>query len=249
MQKTTIQILGSSHISAIWVAINERNKFDLKNDYALKSLMDFRNDSRIIEPIIGGFENYYLNNELRSWLLSLNQIDRLVLSISGSDYLPFCIANSEPLFDIILPNHPHLPKIENAQLIPYQEMKKKLRQYIRHVVLGIKVIKDIVPVPIFYLESPPPIEDNNYLLKNPGWASHMIDKSGLSFPALRLKLWQLHSEIVKEMCDQVGVTFLSVPRQCLNEQGFLNEMAFFDDLMHANSWYGNEILNQLEADL
>lgn len=245
--KKNVLLLGSSHIGSMAMAQSEMDCSSLKSTYAFKFIMDFRKDSRIVEPIAGDFENASLNKELEEYLSSLSGVDAIVLSISGSDYLPLCISMPPQLFDFILPDEQELPLLPGAALIPYAEVKEKLRRDIRHVIMGLKLIRSKTSIPVFYIESPPPIEDNDHIVRNAGWAAPAIDKFGPSPALLRYKFWRLHSNIVKEACQESGTPFLDLPRSLLNENGFLPSEAFLNDLMHANKRFGSLLLNYIDS--
>ncbi|MFC5355653.1 tetratricopeptide repeat protein [Azospirillum himalayense] len=245
--RNSFLVIGSSHINAIRGASKYAEQEHLRNSYTFKSIIDFKNDSKIIDPVDGGFDDYQLNENMKKWLYENRSFDKIFLSISGSDYLSFCISAPNPSYDIIIPGREDLPRINGARVVPYEEMKARLKRHIRHVVLGIKAIRAEVSAPIIYLEPPPPIEDNQHLTQHAGWAERLLANSGPSSPIVRYKLWLLHSEIIKEACESVGVVFLELPSSVLNERGYLADSMLLNDVMHANLLFGAEILMQMDS--
>jgi hypothetical protein len=246
-----ILFLGSSHIGCIeWACKNkEVAGLEKKNSYFFKSIMDFKNDSRIIEPVSGDFNNYHLNQELESWLLSSERFDSIIVSISGSDYLGLCISNSSVPWDFICPQVSD-SVLTNRKLVPYAEVHNKVRDSIRHSTLGIKEIKRILPDSnVCYLEPPPPNGDNLFLIEHLTWAQPLVDATGLSEPGLRLKLWHVQNQLIRDACDQSQVPFIALPDSCKDSQGFMIKECFGPDLMHGNLTFGELIFNQFELDL
>lgn len=245
--KKNVLILGSSHIGSFLKAHKEFDHSPLKNQYQFKFLMDFRKDSRIIEPIDGNFQDFGLNKELESYLRTITNIDAIVISISGSDYLPICISNSTPPYDVILPQQPDLPFDNKAIIIPIAEIRARLIKDIRHILLGIEEIKRVTNLPLYYLQSPPPVGCNDHIKDHAAWAKNIIDKNGVSPSILRYKIWKIHSDLIAEKCSEMSVSYILNPAEVLEEKMFLHKSAYSDDLMHANTWYGQKFLSHIDG--
>lgn len=220
----------------------------LANTYSFKSLMDFRQDSRIIEPVDGDFNDYRLNGQLREFVTKeLSAIDALGLMISGSDYLTLCISNWREPFDFELPDS-ELEVDERVRVVPYSEVRLRLQHATRHVLLGIEALAVISPVPLLALEPPPPIASNEFIAANAGWASNLVGSGGVSPPTLRLKFWLLQSALIREACAQAGVPYLRLPSELLEPPSYLPTWAYGHDLMHANSVYGGRVLQSWDSE-
>lgn len=241
-----ILVLGSSHISCIALSYYESLcQINYKNTYTFKSIMDFKSNSRIVEPEDGDFKEYAIIDDLKSYLLSID-FDAVALSISGSDYLPLCISNSVVPYDFLLNQYDCIN--HDVLLVPHSEIRMLLTHKIRHILLGIREIRRVLPdVHLFYLEPPPPIEDNNFILQNPTWEKDLVDAHGISDPFLRLKFSKLHNELIEEECISNNIIFLNLPPAAKTTDGFMNPMFYGFDLMHANKEYGYLYLNSMES--
>jgi hypothetical protein len=232
-------IIGSSHVLNFlpWIDGNE-----LSHKYSFKSLRDFVYDSRIATL---QNESYDLIEPAENWFSeNIEKFDEIYLSISGSDYLPYCISNRE-VFDFIIPFEEfYLDK--KARIIPYDELWCALHDEIKYIEYALKAVLKHKKTGLFYLESPPPLEDNEHIIKNSKWASESINKYGVSSPHIRLKMWVLHSKLVKSFCVNTGFTFIDVPAILKNKNGYLNENAYKDDFFHANDWYGRIFLQLID---
>ena len=61
-------------------------------------------------------------------------------------------------------------------------------------------------------------------------------------------MWRIQCEITQEICERNNVKYLSPPDHLFNEQGGLIEKAL-NDSVHANSWYGKQILAQISDEI
>lgn len=98
---------------------------------------------------------------------------------------------------------------------------------------------------IFQFESPPPIPSHTHLLKYAGPFKAGFLKYGPAPAYLRLKLWKVHSELVKKECKTLGINFISHPSSMVDSKGFLIKKAWDFDTNHANSNYGRALIDQL----
>lgn len=236
-----VQVLGSSHIYAMLVG-----RIETRNTFEFEYLGNYNFGSRIIVPEHGAWDDYALLPDLRAWLEAL-EADRLLVTISGSDWLNYCLSKREEEFDFILPSRPDLPEIDGARLIPYAEIRNELRLHIRHVVLGLRAISETISIPVVYIEPPPPIEDDAHVMEHaPPALKQLCLAHGVTKAPLRHKMFLLHSEIIREECGRSGVEFFPVPPSNITEAGYMRAEHIKDDSMHANNAYGAALLKVLD---
>ncbi len=239
-----ILALGSSHIFAI-----ANSSWALSpHAWAFKWLGDFSNGmgSRIVLPEHGDMSGGHLRPDLEEWLEAYDDADLILLSVSGSDWLNFCISNRPEPFDFILPSAPDLPLTPGARIIPYAEIKEALRQHIRHIVLGVGLVAKHAKAPVAYLEPPPPIESNDHIAATAAWEKDAIASRGMTSPWLRLKFYRLHSELIAEACSAAGVPFHHVPDNARTENGFITPDGVGDDPMHATPGWAAKIIREVD---
>lgn len=239
-----VQVLGSSHMYSML-----RGLVATRNTFKFEYLGEYHFGSRIIVPEHGSWDDYALLPELRTWLEAL-EADRLLVTISGSDWLNYCLSKREEEFDFILPSRPDLPEIEGARLIPYAEIRAELRLHIRHVVLGLRAISETVSIPITYIEPPPPIEDDAHVGEYaPPGLKLLCQAHGVTKASLRQKMFLLHSEIIREECERSGVEFFALPPELISETGYMRAEHVKDDAMHTNDAYGGVLVRALDNKL
>ncbi len=236
--KRKVLLLGSSHLGAVWEGLQQGAPSSI--DINVRFLMDFRKDSRVViwddQP--------RLLPEVEELVENASAFEAIFLSVSGSDYLELCLTEA---VDFDFASH-GLPDDDSvSRRIPFAEIKAALAHHIRHVVETTKLVAKKAPVPLYYLESPPPIGDNDFLTAHPSWAAPAFAKAPPANPILRLKMWRLHSQIVREICTKCGVKFVAVPESVMDSRGMLVRDAYRDDIMHANAWYGSQIVVQANS--
>lgn len=117
---------------------------------------------------------------------------------------------------------------------------------------SLKKIRSAAKSPVFLLSSPPPKQSNDYIMqrfmamRNRQYRGRDVSL-GITRPELRLKLWKLEVELLKQLAQQERMEFVPVPTEALNEDGFLARKFYADDATHANSRYGLLVLEQICA--
>jgi hypothetical protein len=250
-KKKKVLVIGSSHIFAL--AFSIKTDDDSTHSYDFKNLGDFCPGSRIVIPVDGPMGEGELKSNLAEWLDQggIGDVDYVLLTISGTDWQNFCLTNRTPRFDITLPFMPDLPSDKEARPIPYAEMHRQLELYIRHIVMGVPMIRARIPahIPVGYIEPPPPIGDNDFIKAHAPYAAAEIEQHGVSPPALRMKMYQLHSHIVAEACRKAGVHFIRVPNSAKTPEGYLPPIGYKDDPIHANPDWGLLMIHELDRQL
>jgi hypothetical protein len=241
MLRKKIAMLGSSHVHALMDGVDKT----AENFYSRKLLQDFVGKHNIVQD--DGSPR--LRDDVAAWVNSSLDADLVLLTISGSDWLEFCASNRNPKIDIILPEAGDLvEELPEAQIIPLAEMRCQMAHRIRHVVRGIEALRKRVPmhIPIWYVASPPPHQDNEFVLRTVPFTRAAIEQNGVTDPLLRLKMYRLHSAIVMEACGAHGLRFVPPPTEGMTGRGFLAPECAGQDCLHANRRYGWYAIQEIE---
>lgn len=100
---------------------------------------------------------------------------------------------------------------------------------------------------IVHCESPPPNPDEDFIRKNPGVFSALLEKPGarIAPPLIRLMVWRLQSQVMKLLCDDLGIGYLPCPPETLDAAGFTRPEFWGNDPTHGNVLYGQHVIEQL----
>ena len=166
--------------------------------------------------------------------------------VSGNEYHFIGLVNHPRPYDFVLPSRPDLPLREDAEIIPAALMRKIMLRQMMGAHAAMKALRTVIPHPILHVQSPPPLSSNEFIRENPIQFAGEIAERGVAPPGFRMKLWLLQSEIFRAFCDELGFSFLPVPRAGCDEDGYLAQAGWRPDPAHANNWYGQIVLEQIE---
>lgn len=102
---------------------------------------------------------------------------------------------------------------------------------------------------IFHLDVPPPIGDQSYIAQHLGIHFPTLPAARISTPRFRYKWWRLHGNVFMQKCESLGIQFVEVPPAARTPEGYLSEQAWGNDCIHANAWYGSQMLKMLKIAL
>ena len=131
--------------------------------------------------------------------------------------------------------------------IPYNVMYDYLNTVMRQGFLRVLLqIRELYSVPVYHICSPPPHPDSEFIEKNPG--GYFADKVhlGVAPPHLRLKLYQLHTRVFREFCEESTIDFVPPPANTVDANGFLAKPYWRRDPTHANEAYGALVARQIQ---
>ncbi len=167
--------------------------------------------------------------------------------ISGNEYHYLGLVDHPRPFDFVLPDRPDLPIRQDAEIIPAGLMRETMRS---QVVGGVGVLRALAAASdrrAWIVQSPPPVPDDDYIRAHPIQFAEQVAQHGVAPASVRMKLWLLQSEVYRAACEELGLRYLDVPKAACDAAGFLLQPGWRQDPAHANSWYGQHVLQQIEA--
>lgn len=170
----------------------------------------------------------------------------LVVSVNGGNVHNMLTLVRHPrAFDFLLSEEDGLPLDPDAEPIS----EALVRAALDHGLVGDRFLLRLTKAAAnaaFHLESPPPLFDNRTIEDHAAAHFEGMPAFGVSSPALRYKIWRLHSRIVAGYCAELGITFLPVPRETQDANGFLLPH-LAGDATHGNQAYGDIVVRMLET--
>lgn len=239
------QIIGLSHTNALRGALkNTRRAFQAEFDiiHMLKAVPDkqfLHTDGAAT----------YINPTLRERLAKADGGNTAIFSMVGGNAHNFMgLFQHRVPYDIVLPEQTDLPFDPGAELVPYDYVAKVLLGLVVRDLEFLNALRRAMPVPIYHLESPPPVFDNDFCKQNlpPVFLTKQYATMNIAAPFFRYKLWRLHSRIVRQECERIGIGFIPCPGDSIDDSGFLRR-AYYIDPLHGNDGYGALILDQITA--
>lgn len=147
-------------------------------------------------------------------------------------------------FDFVLPAQTSLPLDPAAELLPALAVRRVLESLACEYLALMAAVRRLCVGELFHIESPPPYADAARMHDDVPWGMYPGRCREISPAPLRYKLWRLHSQIVRQWCEQAGAVFVPCPAETLDPGGFMRE-PYYGDGAHANAAYGELVLRQM----
>lgn len=173
----------------------------------------------------------------------------------GSQHLSEFLFNYDQPFDFMVATHPALPLVDGARLVPETLVREHQCRFLVELDSVLLRLAKRNAGRVFICETPPPKGDNfalrKLMLDEPYFQERAkafsldIAQIPLSPPIIRLKLWIVVYELIKELADKYGAGYISVPTSVKDELGFLRPEYWEHDVGHGNNLYGSELLREI----
>ncbi len=237
--------VGHSHLQAMQDACAQRERAEPS---AYRSARFLQMLAPEYNPTIG--PDGSLNPALRAAIETalLDETPPLLFDcVSGNEYHFIGLVNHPRPYDFVLPSRPDLPIQPNTEIIPAALARRVLATQAGHAMACLKALRAAVQVPIWHVQSPPPVPSDEHIRQHPTSFAEQVAKRGVANAAFRMKLWLLQSEIYRDQCNDLGIGYVPTPASVCDAEGFLLERGWLPDPAHANMWYGGGVVQQLDA--
>jgi hypothetical protein len=187
---------------------------------------------------------------------------RIAVCFSGNQHVSYFMFLDKP-FDFALASHPGLVVDQGVDLVPELQVREVFQPSMSHLEMVLRRMLDAGGQRPIVLGTPPPKGDNEAIWRgmqvNAGIAdvfAKIASNLGLDFekaqlaPAcLRLKLWFLLQQMMRETAERLAVEFWPVSASAMTEEGYLRPEYWGEDATHANAAYGALMLDEYEKRL
>lgn len=170
-----------------------------------------------------------------------------VSTIAGNAHNVLTLVAADPPFDFRTPSGTE-PVDPDAVLIPYASVRLSFGKVLAEGDLTmLEATAVAVPEMRVHVESPPPLRDGALILSRMDpYFVERYPEAAVAAPGLRMKMWRLHSDLVREACHGLGIVVLPVPGEAQDEDGFLRpEYSHPTSSTHANTAYGALVADQI----
>ena len=238
-------IVGLSHIHAVRSAL-KRKPDAFQAGFDMTHMLGAVPDKQFVH-MDGALQQ--LHPALRERLAPATGGKRAIFSMAGGNAHNFMGLFQHPVpYDLVLPEQPDLPFTTDAELVPYTYAGKVLHELVLHDLAFLDALRRATQAPLYHLESPPPVFDNEFCKQNlpPVFLTGRYAAMDIAPPFFRYKLWRLHSRIFRQECERIGIAFIACPGDSIDEYGFLRR-AYYIDPLHGNEGYGELVLDQITS--
>lgn len=240
MKQRQVLIIGDSHTEAIKMALKHYSSDnDTKFKFTAYRLQKIKKKKRVGDISL---------KDCIQLISKLDSDDLVFSTMGGNLFQIFGLIQHSIAFDMFEPNNP-IGISEDAVSIPYQVIWDIFESFLREKD-GSRFlqIRSTAKCPVFHIAPPPPKKDTAHLLQHHDsyFVRNGLIEKGISSPSLRLKIWKLELQVLRQLCDEFRIRFVETPSSCLSEDGFLHKDYYANDATHGNTLYGSLILQHIE---
>jgi len=191
------------------------------------------------------------DTSLEEFIEIIGRLDRddVVLSmIGGNQHAVFSTIQHPQRFDFLEPGGKPVVE-EGAELIPYRALSSFFEKGIRNRDgKSLEALRQATPARLIHIIPPPPKGDSDFIREyhESIFANEGITAHGVSSPVLRLKFWRLQTRLLKALCGELGIEVMMPPKISVDHKGFLARDYYANDATHANYFYGELVLRDIE---
>ena len=236
--KGTTLVTGHSHIAAIKEALS------LPNRAASNFVAHFLPVQALISSS-GSIEDLW-----HKALVLCDSATRVFVSMGGNEHSILGLARHPvPYAFSEMATIAQAESIAGAHYISSGLMREILRGRMASTIKLIWFFAALFKEKLYLLESPPPSPSEEHLRsvldKNEQLIAN-VRRYGISPAPLRLALWRMRSEIIKNLSQIIGCVYLRCPGESQDSAGYLIE-SVWSNATHANELYGAMVLEQIAA--
>ncbi len=176
--------------------------------------------------------------------LARNDPRFILLSIGGNEHNVLSIVQLYRRYDFILGEEPDLPLEPGAEILPEAVIRETLREWMAEALNLLEALRRATKAPMAQIEPPPPLPTEQVMAHPQEFFDKAVEKSKLSSDCLRHKVWRVQAGIYRECCERIGVTYVPVPSELVDQRGTLVQAAWGRDATHANAWFGQRMIEE-----
>lgn len=242
----SVLVIGQSHVAAVRSAARTRREADPDRP---RTRVIHTMEPQYAPEVEGEGDDARFTAVLEEAIR--DQIARnapLVASASGGNaHNGFALIAHPRPYDFLLSGEEGPALDPAAEPLPEAQVRAALEAALTRDRIRLREIRRIAGDAI-QLESPPPVADSTWIAaRAEAWFKDRgLAELGVAPPALRYKIWRLHSRIFAGYCAEIGLGFLPVPPETRDAQGFLRP-EYAGDATHGNEAYGEAVIRALEA--
>lgn len=235
-----IILFGDSHSYAVQRAIERRVKKNIPVNIQVYRLLKQKGNIHIGDTTLDKFIDI---------AKSLRESDVIYSMIGGNQHAVISTIQHPMPFDFVGPSTSLEVTGEGMEIIPYHVIRNFFDEGVRRGDgLSIAALRSAVRAPVIHIIPPPPKRDNEHIRSHheSRFADDGIAELGVSPPMLRMKCWQLQTDLLQEFCSQIDVQTMLPPAEARDKDGFLLPEFYANDATHANPLYGELLMQAIE---
>jgi hypothetical protein len=246
MTSKTVVAFGHSHLTCLQSAYEApKSAGDDPIDAAFLPLWG-RYEPFVRDDANGPRYNESLVDDLKAQARRVNA-SAFVASLIGSEHLIWAVEGQQRPFDVVLPYDPDLPRVPDAEILPYAALRGSVLHAIGSILRFAGWLQKETDIPVTLVLPPPPAAEDHFLMEDsPGYLQELMIQAGTPHWAIRYKLWRIWVEVATSLMQGDDVKIVGAPEGVVDSRGLLRA-EYCADCVHGNQAYGTLIWRRLGA--
>jgi len=214
-------------------------------------------DSRNIalEFGFGGLRGGPVTQEYEDILVQLGATRNIAVVWNGNQHNADFLLSPEVQIDLIPRGYPVKSTLPNATIVAESAIRAHFQPTFDRLVKLLTRLSDAAKYPRLVIGTPPPLFDEALIRKrlkgepvltNRATAAGFdIDTVAITPASVRLKLWFVLQRMMAEIGEAHGASYVNVPTEALDENGFLKPELSAGDVTHAGPVFGAMMARQI----
>lgn len=247
-QAMNLLVVGQSHVAAIRAAAkSHRETYPDEPRTRVIHLSEPLYEPELISSEVNDYGGARLGPKLTAAIedqISRHQ-PRVASVIGGNAHNMLALLRHPRPFDFVLAGEAGPPLDPGAELVPQALVRAALAEKMQPDFARIRLLRGLAGE-LIHIESPPPVRDEGFIAAHA--ESWFRERSGdevhVAGVGVRWRIWRLASQLMREVADAAGITFLAVPAALADASGFL-KADYAADPTHGNEAYGAALIEAL----
>lgn len=171
------------------------------------------------------------------------EVTTIFVMLRGHEFAILSLVDTKPLWDF---SYGARAALKGRQFVPMVDVSAYLDALMNPLLATCVLVKHKFPAAkIVHIAAPPPIQSETHILANPELFGPLFQEHGVRPFALRKKIYDALYESLSGRLRSFGIQTLFSPRECLTEDGGLNEK-FAGGCLHGNDAYGHFLMAEMQ---
>jgi hypothetical protein len=176
--------------------------------------------------------------------------DILVAVVGGNQYNSLGLLEHPEPYDFMVTPADAKTLTPQARIIPVRQVEAAFETFLSGwVATTVATLRGAFKGKAYYLETPPPKADADYIRANAEayFRTDGVVALNVSPAPFRRRLWQVQSRMTERLCESLDLGFVRAPRGGFDAEGYMARECYGGDATHASAAYGELVLRDLEA--
>lgn len=250
MQNTMLHlhIIGDSHIGCFSVAYRNASKASPKPPYDA-TFHSLGGGAVAYDLLVRNHHHRWMLNPLfKAAIVAANRHaervkdDQTQLAVCVGGYVSTVYSWDRKLgeFDLLPSPDP------SVRFLPTALVRESLKTHLKVMFDALAEVRQHSKLPLTFLSPPPPYRASDQIVERMA-AKRSVRPDQVPQPLppeVRLKVWRIADEILREKMSEIGIPFVGVPADAVDADGFLRP-ELYGDGFHASAAYGALMLDSL----